>query len=122
MPATMVGDSWRRFGWIGVAALFCAWSWFLAKISLNFRFTPQHLIPLMVGMSLAAEIWFDYISDMITLVNTLPRHIVIMVAYSVVVWCFQLLLARRAQYLAKAMSLRPASGNLATSDVPFTRR
>jgi hypothetical protein len=122
MPATMVGDSWRRFGWIGVATLFGAWSWMLAKVSLNFRFSPQHLIPLMVGLALAAEIWFDYVSDMISLVNSLPRHIAIMVAYSVVVWGFQLLLSHRGQHLSNAIGPRSASGNLATSDVPFTRR
>jgi hypothetical protein len=90
MPATLVGDSWRRFGWAGVAVFFLFWSWFLAKTTVILRFGPDRIIFMMFGLALAANTVFYYVSDMTYLVNSLPRRMAVMAIYAVLIWSLQL--------------------------------
>jgi hypothetical protein len=94
MPATLVGDSWRRFGKAGVIMLYVFWSFVLAKMSVILRFRPRHIILTMFGLALAANTVFYYVSDMTYLVSSLPRRMAIMLIYAILIWGVQLLWAR----------------------------
>jgi hypothetical protein len=86
MPATMVGDAWRRFGWAGVIVAFFCFCWAEAKITVLLRSSPWQ--PAMAIFSAAFLTYYmtAYDAEMIYLINGVPRRIVITAAYAGVVY------------------------------------
>jgi hypothetical protein len=81
MPATMVGDSWRRFGWAGVILVYFCTLWIMAKITILFRTSPWRPGVALFSAGMLAYNFAAYDSDMIYLVNSTPRRVVITAAY-----------------------------------------
>jgi hypothetical protein len=88
MPATMIGDSWRRFGWYGVIGWFFFWSWFLATLTRILRCTPKTVFKTLVATALAANLMVYYDLDMIYASNSLPRSLVTMAGYALILWAW----------------------------------
>lgn len=85
MPATLIADGWRRFGWAGVAGIFFPWAWLLAKASLALRFRPHETIKALFASSVAANVVLQYTADFVSLCSSIPRRIIVICAYVAIV-------------------------------------
>jgi hypothetical protein len=81
MPATLVGDSWRRFGWTGVILVYFCGLWIMAKITIFFRSSSWRPGMALFSAAMLAYNITAYDSDIIYLVNSTPRRMVITGAY-----------------------------------------
>lgn len=81
MPATMVGDSWRRFGWTGIILVYFCVLWVMARVTILFRTSPWRPGLALFSAAMLAYNLTAYDSDMIYLVNSTPRRLLITAVY-----------------------------------------
>jgi hypothetical protein len=81
MPATLVGDSWRRFGWTGIILVYFCALWIMAKVTILFRSSPSRPGMALFSAAMLSYNFVAYDSDMIYLVNSTPRRVLITAAY-----------------------------------------
>ena len=113
MPATLVADSWRRFGWIGVTIFFFVWGWALGKGTMLLRFGPDRLGYAIYSTALMGDILQDYTNDVTYLIDSLPRRLLVIGVYTVLMLSLRKIrtypLARR-QSPGISAAVRPPSG------------
>jgi hypothetical protein len=85
MPATMIGDSWRRFGWMGVALVYLGWAWLLTKASLVLKFRNGQIAMAVFSCSVLSNVILQYTSDITTLFTSIPRRVIVIAIYSAIV-------------------------------------
>lgn len=85
MPATLVADSWRRFGWPGVIVVFFCLLWALARVTMLLRSSPWGAKAAVFTSALLAYNLTDYGGELIYLVDSIPRRLVITAVYTVAV-------------------------------------
>jgi hypothetical protein len=81
MPATLAGDSFRRFGWPGVVIWFLIWPWSLARLTQLLRFRPGRYTIQILASALLVDIAQDYTSDVTTLAASIPRRLLLLWLY-----------------------------------------
>ena len=86
MPATLLADTWRRFGWPGLILWFAAWSWSLARASVMLRVDRMGLATLIFGSSLLVEVITTYTFDATYLVGSIPRRLIVVGIFTAAVW------------------------------------
>jgi hypothetical protein len=86
MPATIVGDSWRRFGWPGVVIISLVWAWVLANATMVLRLAYRNVPVMVFSSALLANYAFQYTSDIIYLGASVPRRLLTVGAYAAIVW------------------------------------
>src|SRR5580704_14820153 len=102
MPATLVGDSWRRFGWTGVILVYFCALWGLAKITILLRSGTWRPAIALFSAAMVAYNMNAYDLDMIYLVNSAPRRAVITAAYVGVVLALSTMFGFTARAVRKA--------------------
>ncbi len=107
MPATVVADSWRRFGWLGVVLTYVILAWVFTKLSLLGEFT--------VGDDFKATFFtaftctaFQYTTDMTTLVSSTPRRVAVTAAFALLVQFLASFQSRRKRASARRVSWQAA--------------
>jgi hypothetical protein len=81
MPATLIGDSWRRFGWTGVILVSFCVLWIMAKVTILFRSSPWRPGMVLFSAAMLSYNFAAYDSDIIYLVISTPRRVVITAVY-----------------------------------------
>jgi hypothetical protein len=94
MPVTLLADSWRRFGCAGVIVVHFFWAAFLTTISILMRRRLSIQIIVLSG-ALLYIFTFSYTNDMVTLVTSLPRKLVVALAYTALISAMCLLMRAR---------------------------
>jgi len=84
MPATILGDSWRRFGWTGVIIANFVWGAFLAIVSTLLRRRMSISVIAFSG-AVFYIFTFAYTDDITTLITAMPRRILSALLYAVVI-------------------------------------
>ncbi|HXJ39834.1 MAG TPA: hypothetical protein VNH18_11185 [Bryobacteraceae bacterium] len=82
MPATLVADSWRRFGWVGVIVWFVFWGWFLRNVTKLLNPSRRSLLMLIFSGALLSDLPNYYTYDIISLVTILPRRCMVLFAFA----------------------------------------
>lgn len=85
MPATLVADSWRRFGWIGVVVFFFLLGLLMARFTIMFRFHPRQIGMAVFCAAVVGELVLWYTQDMVYFATSLPRRLAVMAIYG---WAF----------------------------------
>jgi hypothetical protein len=83
MPATILADSWRRWGWLGVVLAYLLLGYILARLTSVLRLdraTTFWMLP--VTGTVVANYAFIYTQDLIYTAFTVPRRVVIILAYA----------------------------------------
>lgn len=94
MPVTLLADSWRRFGWPGVIAVHFFLAAFLTAISILMgrRLSTQAIV---LSGALFYIFTFSYTDDISTLVTSLPRKLLVAMAYTALISAMCLLMRAR---------------------------
>ena len=97
MPVTLLADSWRRFGWLGVIVVHFFLAAFLATTSILMTFMARRLGIQAIVMSgvLLYVLTFSYTEDILTWVTSLPRKVVAALAYTVLISTICMLMSAR---------------------------
>ncbi len=85
MPATILGDSWRRFGWIGVIVISLLWGLVLGTVSYWSAARQTNVLVFVFGGVLLVILGTSYSSDVVTLASGLPRRVALGLLYAVIV-------------------------------------
>ena len=109
MPATVLADSWRRFGWLGVILTYVVLAWLLTKFTLAGVFIDAGDFKAIFFTAFTCNMVFQYTTDITTLVSATPRRIAVTVAYSLLVQFIASFQARRKRASVRRVSLYPAS-------------
>lgn len=80
MPITMLGDSWRRFGWTGVGVAHFILGLILTKTSMLLRRAYGLKGIALIG-ALYFVILFSYTDDIVTFITAMPRRIIAALLY-----------------------------------------
>jgi hypothetical protein len=91
MPATIVADAWRRFGWPGVIVVFFCGLWAMAKVSILLRSASWRPAMAIFASAMLAYNVAAYDSDIIYLVDYMLRRALITVGYVVLVYVLSML-------------------------------
>jgi hypothetical protein len=81
MPATLLADSWRRFGWIGVAAFFFVWAWVLTRTTAFLRSRPG-LFTIVFAAALLPNTAFLYGQDVVGVASSALRRVMLSALYA----------------------------------------
>lgn len=94
MPVTLLADSWRRFGWPGVIVVHFFLAAFLTTIStlMGRRSSVQMIV---LSSALLYIITFSYTDDILTWVTSMPRKVVVVLAYTALISAICLLMSAR---------------------------
>jgi hypothetical protein len=109
MPATLTGDAWRRFGWTGVIGTFFLWSLGLSLITRAVRPGRKSVYMAVFVTGIVANTTFLYTTDILTLVTSVPRRLVVICVYAIITIGFSKLLEKRQQVTAEpSIRLQPS--------------
>jgi len=94
MPVTLLADSWRRFGWPGVITVHFFWAAFLTTISMLMgrRLSMQVIV---LSGALLYIFTFSYTDDIFILATSMPRKVVVALAYATLISAICLLMSTR---------------------------
>jgi len=90
MPATILADSWRRWGWPGVVLAYFLLGCILARLTAVLRLDRAKtfwMLPI-IG-AVAANYAFVYTLDLIYAISTVPRRVAMILAYAGVLYVAQ---------------------------------
>jgi hypothetical protein len=90
MPATILADSWRRWGWSGVVIAYLLLGCILARLTSVLRLDRAKTFWMLpVTGTVVANYAFIYTLDLIYVISTVPRRIVIILAYAAILYAAQ---------------------------------
>jgi hypothetical protein len=113
MPATILADSWRRWGWPGVVLAYLVLGFVLARLTAVLRLDGAKTFwMLMVAGIVVANYAFIYTLDIIYATFTVPRRVLIILVYAGVLYAAQRFTSSiQIRSAARAVGRRFSSGS-----------
>ena len=109
MPATVIADAWRRFGWLGVILTYAILGWLLTKLTLAGVFTPGDDFKATFFTAFTCNIVFQYTTDLTTLVASTPRRAAVTFVFALLAQFLASFQSRRKRASVRRVSWQPAS-------------
>lgn len=85
MPVTLLSDSWRRYGWVGVIGFHFMWGLILYSASMLIEKIKLKSHNVIISGALLYVITFSYTSDILTLFVTFPKRLMAVIFYAALI-------------------------------------